>query len=195
MHQYRNHCTLEGCPNLAFGHGYCNMHYKRWRKTGDPGAVTSRFRGPACSVAECPQPHSALGFCDTHYTRFKATGVVPTTPIRVVGPKPVCSRPLCTRVSAGLQVLCSRHYSLQALWRTYDPSFSWSEYDRLWEEQGAACAVCRGDLEWDAKTTHVDHDHQTGKIRGLLCSTCNQGLGSFRDDPALLSAALVYLGY
>lgn len=60
--------------------------------------------------------------------------------------------------------------------------------------QGSACAACRTS-DWGGKDgkPHVDHDHATGKIRGLLCANCNTGLGMFGDDPARLRAAAAYL--
>jgi hypothetical protein len=50
------------------------------------------------------------------------------------------------------------------------------------------CAICNT----EGKLV-VDHDHGTGKIRGMLCHHCNRGLGHFRDDPALLDFAVQYL--
>lgn len=75
---------------------------------------------------------------------------------------------------------------------------SLEEYDLLLTSQGAKCAVCGGT---DPKASNgtgieyfaVDHDHNTGAVRGLLCNPCNSGLGGFRDDPALLSLAVEYL--
>lgn len=55
--------------------------------------------------------------------------------------------------------------------------------------QDAACAIC-GDTE---STMCVDHDHVTKKVRGILCSSCNLGLGKFKDDPELLEFARIYL--
>lgn len=58
--------------------------------------------------------------------------------------------------------------------------------------QMTCCAICRCTL-LGGKATHVDHDHYTGAVRGLLCSRCNRGLGFFCDDPRLLARAIAYL--
>jgi hypothetical protein len=50
------------------------------------------------------------------------------------------------------------------------------------------CPIC-----WKPDPEHVDHDHKTGKVRGILCFNCNGGLGQFRDDPAALRRAAEYL--
>jgi hypothetical protein len=61
--------------------------------------------------------------------------------------------------------------------------------------QGNACAICRKSFEGESKGIHIDHDHVTGQVRALLCTTCNTGLGSFMDDQTLLQAAIDYLRY
>lgn len=63
------------------------------------------------------------------------------------------------------------------------------EKARLIAEQDGLCAICR---ERPAK--HVDHDHASGAIRGILCFSCNRGLGKFRDDPHIIRRAIQYLG-
>jgi hypothetical protein len=58
----------------------------------------------------------------------------------------------------------------------------------LLEQQHNACAICHKEF---TDEPHVDHDHKTGKVRGLLCSPCNLGIGKLEDDiPSLLNAAL-----
>jgi hypothetical protein len=66
------------------------------------------------------------------------------------------------------------------------------DYMSLLERQGGRCAICRENAAPDLALA-ADHDHATGAIRGLLCSRCNNGLGSFRDDPELLRSAVAYL--
>lgn len=58
--------------------------------------------------------------------------------------------------------------------------------------QHARCAICQA-VDWGVKGPQVDHDHATGRVRGVLCNNCNNGLGRFKDDPGLLRAAIVYL--
>lgn len=72
------------------------------------------------------------------------------------------------------------------------------EYAAMLASQGGVCAICNkaeGATHWAGKVKmlHIDHDHATGEIRGLLCDGCNRGLGHFRDDPANLLAAAAYL--
>ena len=63
-----------------------------------------------------------------------------------------------------------------------------SDFDRLVVEQGGVCAICgRSD------PAHVDHSHDTGAVRGILCFNCNGGLGQFRDSIDTLRNAVLYL--
>ena len=71
------------------------------------------------------------------------------------------------------------------------------EYDVMLENQGGVCAICgskpRDILESRHARLHVDHDHETGKVRELLCSSCNRALGWFREDKFILRNAINYL--
>ena len=68
------------------------------------------------------------------------------------------------------------------------------DFDSMLKEQGGKCAVCGADQPGGGrKHLCVDHCHDTGKVRGLLCIKCNTGLGAFDDDVVLLSSALTYL--
>lgn len=58
--------------------------------------------------------------------------------------------------------------------------------------QGGVCAAC-GEVPGNKNGFHVDHDHSTGKIRGLLCHGCNLALGNLKDDPARISGLYEYL--
>jgi Recombination endonuclease VII len=77
----------------------------------------------------------------------------------------------------------SRHYHLK---RRY--GIGASDFDELVGAQDGRCAVC-GRTDPD----HVDHDHATGAVRGVLCFNCNGGLGQFGDDIERLYAAISYL--
>lgn len=69
-----------------------------------------------------------------------------------------------------------------------------AEYDALLAEQQGGCAICgTSESAGVSQRLHVDHDHESGDVRGLLCSECNLGLGKFRDNPDLLRIAIEYL--
>jgi len=67
-----------------------------------------------------------------------------------------------------------------------------SEYDKLLTQQGFKCATCET-KHTNKKPLHVDHEHATGKIRGLLCGKCNRALGLFKDNQENLHKAIAYL--
>ena len=66
------------------------------------------------------------------------------------------------------------------------------EYLLMKEAQGGVCVICRGE-ELSESVLHVDHCHDTGEIRGLLCYRCNPLLGFAQNDPAVLERAAEYL--
>lgn len=71
---------------------------------------------------------------------------------------------------------------------------TWGDYDRFLEEQGGRCAICLADQPSATREVWcIDHCHETGVVRGLLCHECNTGLGKFRDNIANLTRAQAYL--
>lgn len=75
---------------------------------------------------------------------------------------------------------------------------SLDEYRAKAEEQRGRCAICGGIPETKGgrsrrRPLDVDHCHETGTVRGLLCNGCNRGLGAFKDDPDRLTRAIEYL--
>jgi len=70
--------------------------------------------------------------------------------------------------------------------RQYD--LTEQEVEAMRAAQGGMCAICR-----TAPAVHVDHDHASGRVRGMLCFSCNAALGHFKDEPAMLRRAARYL--
>lgn len=69
---------------------------------------------------------------------------------------------------------------------------TWQQRDQMIADQDHRCAICREPFT-DSKTTHQDHCHKSDKLRGILCYSCNTGLGNFKDSPQRLAAAIEYL--
>lgn len=91
-------------------------------------------------------------------------------------------------------------------WRVSNPEYS-RKYDRMRKygmsaedyeillmTQNGCCAICGTDTPGgNSKVFHVDHNHATSHVRGLLCHSCNVALGHLKDDPLIVRAALEYL--
>ena len=161
---------------LAF---YCRDHARqrlrasKARRQGPPRSRHVLDRVVPVGMQWCPD-------CDT----IKPLAEFPASRSRGSGRHSYCKPCHNARGRATLERLGgSRTYHLK---RRY--GLTADEADTMLEEQGGLCAICR-----TAPAAHVDHDHETGAVRALLCFNCNGGLGQFRDDPGLLHLAAFYL--
>lgn len=108
-------CTIEGCDKPLKGHGWCGMHYTRWRSHGDPlyvrtfkSRATEKPGRPRCVIAGCGGPCFGRGWCSKHYTRWRRWGDPLGCAPRV---RRFCSAEGCTReLDNGGRGLCSKHY-------------------------------------------------------------------------------------
>jgi len=82
---------------------------------------------------------------------------------------------------------CTREHNL----RKY--SLTTEQYDAKLLEQGNVCKICKAPEAGGRGRFHVDHNHRTGEIRGLLCHRCNTALGLAREDVSILSKMIHYL--
>lgn len=82
--------------------------------------------------------------------------------------------------------------SKRRAWVKHKYGIEYLEYDAMIEAQDGKCAIC-GEPPVGRKHLDVDHCHETGKVRGLLCYPCNRGIGNLGDDSNRVMAAAAYL--
>lgn len=181
-----------GRPHYA--KGLCSPCYQRaygrkWRE--------SKTR------AKChpERAHKARGLCSACYQAFKLT---PAFKPSARGRTPItCGHPDRRHAGRGMCEGCwtrsyrdrdrdgdrvkRKDYQLRA---TY--GITLEQFNALFEAQGSACALCKKGVEAE-RDRHVDHCHETGNIRGVLCFTCNKALGALGDTPESIRAALEYV--
>lgn len=138
-----------------------------------------------CSVDGCENAVSAKGLCPKHYYRNKRYG----NPNLVRFPwreDRSCSIFNCTEEHEA-KGYCKAHYMVIRKF-----GVSGDNLTKLILEQDELCAICNKKCS-QGKRLSLDHDHDTGQIRGLLCASCNLALGGFNDSPDILKKALKYL--
>lgn len=169
--------------------------------------LSPKERPRVCSVAGCGQAYLCKGYCQGHWRQHHAG--LPITPLK---------RPKTTAPKPGHKYchVCKRECPIDDFYRVYKDSdklqgqckpcrkellHSWQirslygvskgDYEVMLEVQGHACAICA--LPFGRRRGSIDHCHETGQVRGVLCDNCNLGIGLFQDDPARLSSAAEYL--
>lgn len=85
---------------------------------------------------------------------------------------------------------CVKTWSKAQRFRRY--GLSQAEFERILESQRGVCGICKDEMDGPRKQ-HIDHDHTTGKVRGILCDQCNTAIGKFKDSPEIIIAAAEYI--
>lgn len=185
-------CSLPDCEDRAAARGLCDTHYRRQKRYGTTDAPV---RPTVCAVAGCDGAVASYALCDKHYRRSRK-GQDADRFCRYCGGKldvnahvlrVYCSdfckeRDHCIRRREGHRARWLRQYGL-----TVD------EFEALLLAQEGRCAICRTDKVPRRGNWHVDHCHESGRIRGILCHGCNVALGHFKDNADLLRRAAEYL--
>ena len=86
---------------------------------------------------------------------------------------------------------CNQYQHRNRLKRLY--GITPEDYNRMFLEQNESCAICRTPQKNLKRKLHVDHNHTTGKSRGLLCVNCNHSVGCFERDSSFLDNVKKYL--
>jgi hypothetical protein len=154
---------------------------------GTRGNVTRRVKY-ICIKPECGKYVTARGLCQEHYDAARSTGTLPPRACP-------CGTPVPDGKGAARCLACIKR-RIKASQLRCNYGIDIDEYEQMLKEQGDCCAICKS--ADPSGGTHsqvfpVDHDHVTGRNRGLLCNRCNPGIGYFNDSPALLRAAADYL--
>jgi hypothetical protein len=171
---------------------------KTCRTCGETKPEEDFYKKLGKRVASCAVCHRAArrAFYDKHYRVptppgghpcAECSGPVPQR--KVGGPaRKFCSRTCAVAANARQTASRQRYYQLARYGITVE------HYEAMREQQSDRCAICgTDDPQSRGGTWHVDHCHDSGIVRGLLCTRCNIGLGQFQDDPARLTAAVAYL--
>jgi len=92
-----------------------------------------------------------------------------------------------------------RRWRLKDKDRTKNKSLKWDFgitvdiFNKKMEEQGGKCAICGKNSDTEGTNLHIDHNHTTNTLRGLLCGNCNRGIGSFMEDVNVIQSSIEYL--
>jgi Recombination endonuclease VII len=196
-------CSVEGCGKEAKVRGFCKSHYVRqWKK--EQVSIEKREGNELYNVW-CSKRKDRVPEWDS-FEQFKKDMGAPPSPqhrlwrkdkTKPHGPGNVEWRLTFAPMKEGesLKEYSKRAIRIHRLRLQY--GITREQYDQMLAAQNGGCAICSRPetavINGKVMELAVDHDHKTGKVRALLCSTCNTSLGGFQDSPALLQKAIEYL--
>ena len=214
-------CHVIGCDKAAVANGLCSTHYKRVARHGDVNAGRSDDWGkreihpaykPWCNLRRYHRQNMDQSWVDDFWNFVKD---IPEFDSNAKAHRPDKSKPWSktnfywkvSRVSSDNYKEYMRewhkksraanpdYYQDQDLKKNYGVTLGW--YRATLEKQNGACAICKKPetavIRGKLLKLAVDHCHDTGKVRGLLCRACNNAIGALNHDVDVLQAAIKYL--
>lgn len=180
LKEFSKNCTVEGCAGKSIAKGLCTTHYLRQRRHGStdkPKFVREKLIEHGLSYCpKCNQTKPLDNFCKDKYTAF--------------GVSIYCK--ICDREKGKLRYKNHKDKHINNRLRKKF-GITLNEYHDLLKQQNGVCAICGNPPKENKPMLSVDHDHKTKKLRGILCSSCNQGIGLFHDNIEHLANAIKYL--
>ena len=210
-------CLVVECTTKVLARGYCRLHYERWMRCGSTNDPRPEITERVCSDCHTLKPsteyhkknispkgkqtyQSYCKDCD-HARRYARAlrdpsyGEKSLTSSRKYNASHKAERSQAQREKRALDPNLNKLTEYKRhLKKRY--KISWEVYLLLVEKQNNCCAICGIEFEdilTCKKKPHVDHDHITGKVRGVLCGSCNTGIGHLRDSLEVVEAAAAYL--
>ncbi len=187
-------CSANDCDATAVVKGLCDKHYLRLSRHGDANHETHRpvIRtqvGRSCNKCYIVQPltefYANTRSSDGHAYTCKTCICANSRQWRLDHPGRQ------GELDRALRKKNPDKYREQRLQKVY--GLTLSDYQTILDEQGGGCAICGATTNANGRRLSVDHNHETGQIRGVLCSNCNTGIGHLRDSRDILLAAIAYL--
>lgn len=209
-------CSVLGCGKTVVAKGLCDTHRKRLARHGRltsarPEDWGKREKHSLYTVWTQMRRTGRSPICERWADFWKFVEDVGQRPERAVLQRPDTEQPYgptnyAWREPMKLVVNSSEeNAAYQRAWRKMQPEkalnselkrrfgITYENYQQRLRQQAGVCAICKKTEVSKVGRLAVDHNHRTGKIRALLCSNCNRGLGCFKDSSELLQAAVIYL--
>lgn len=152
------------------------------------------IHGKTCTKCRERKPFSAFAFNKTHNSRQSWCRACSQKTCEKSAKTPEAVRARRLRTKKPHYILKARKYLLERKF-----GLTLEQYEVKLKQQENKCAICgKEEADIDPRTSKpkalsIDHCHATGKLRGLLCNSCNLAIGQFKDNLTILRAAVAYL--